>query len=98
MVGAAGQLILLLTAAPVLAQLGPELEIRVIYDNTSASDGVKEDWGFGALVTFRGRRVLFDTGTKPDLFLENVKKLDIDPRSVEQALISHTHPDHRGGV
>jgi 7,8-dihydropterin-6-yl-methyl-4-(beta-D-ribofuranosyl)aminobenzene 5'-phosphate synthase len=97
MARAAG-LIAFVLAATCLAQAPPELEIRVIYDNTSARADVKEDWGFSALVTFRGRRVLFDSGTKPELFLENLKKLDVEPQSIEQTLISHTHDDHRGGV
>ncbi len=85
-------------AAVCRAQAPPELEIRVIYDNTSARADVKEDWGFSAVVTFKGRRVLFDSGTKPELFLENLKKLDVDPKSIEQTIISHTHDDHRSGV
>lgn len=28
-----------------------EVEIRVIYDNTSARAGVQQDWGFAAVVT-----------------------------------------------
>ncbi len=84
-------------ACAVFAQ-PPELEIRIIYDNTSARAELKEDWGFAALATFGGRRILFDSGTKPDLFLENLGKLGIAPGSIEQALISHEHGDHRNGI
>ena len=77
---------------------GPELEIRVIYDNTSAREGVKEDWGFSSVVTFRGRRVLFDSGTDPDLFMANLAKMEVEPGSIEKAIISHEHRDHRSGV
>lgn len=76
----------------------PELEIRVIYDNTSAREDVPADWGFSSVVTFRGRRALFDSGTKPDLFLDNLKKMGVEPSSIETAMISHQHPDHRNGV
>ncbi len=79
-------------------QVKPELEIRVIYDNTSARSGVKEDWGYSAVVTFRGRRLLFDSGTKPELFLENLAKLQVAPQSIEKAMISHEHVDHRNGI
>jgi 7,8-dihydropterin-6-yl-methyl-4-(beta-D-ribofuranosyl)aminobenzene 5'-phosphate synthase len=74
------------------------LEIRVVYDNTSAGRGVQEDWGYSAVVTFNGHRLLFDSGTKPDLFLENLKKLEVTPRSIEAAMISHQHEDHRSGI
>ena len=40
-----------------------ELEIRVVYDNTSAQAGVREDWGYAAVVTFRGKRLLFDAAS-----------------------------------
>jgi 7,8-dihydropterin-6-yl-methyl-4-(beta-D-ribofuranosyl)aminobenzene 5'-phosphate synthase len=74
------------------------LEIRVVYDNTSARAGVQEDWGYSAVVTFNGHRLLFDSGTKPDLFLENLKKLEVSPASIEAAMISHQHEDHRSGI
>ena len=76
----------------------PELEIRVIYDNTSAREDVPADWGFSSVVTFRGLRALFDSGTKPVLFLANLQRMGIEPSSIETAMISHQHPDHRNGV
>ena len=80
------------------APVEPELEIRVIYDNTSARSDVQADWGFAAVVTVRGQRVLFDSGTKPELFLTNLEKMQVDPSSIAQAVISHQHPDHRNGI
>jgi len=88
----------LLVTTAVGAQQEPELEIRVVYDNTSAKAGVQEDWGYAAVVTFRGHRLLFDSGTKPELFLENLRKLDVTPGSIQAAVISHQHPDHRNGI
>ena len=85
--------ILLLFAATSAAA---ELEIRVVYDNTSA--GLAEDWGFAALVTFQGRNVLFDSGTKPDLFLRNFDALKLDAKAIRHAVISHEHGDHRNGI
>lgn len=76
----------------------PELSIRIIYDNTSVQEGLEADWGFAALVSYRGRTMLFDSGTKPELFLANLKKLNIDPGSITHAVISHEHMDHRGGI
>ncbi|MBM3813099.1 MAG: MBL fold metallo-hydrolase [Acidimicrobiia bacterium] len=91
--------LLLFTNAFLTAQSQPELEIRVVYDNTTAKPGqVQEDWGYAAVVTFRGRRLLFDSGTKPDLFMENLGKLGVKPESIESAMISHEHQDHRSGI
>jgi 7,8-dihydropterin-6-yl-methyl-4-(beta-D-ribofuranosyl)aminobenzene 5'-phosphate synthase len=89
--------LLLLTAALAAAQSGP-LEIQILYDNTAAQAGLAPDWGFAALVTYGGHRILFDTGAKPDVFMGNVKKLGVDPSSLEQVVISHVHADHTGGL
>lgn len=75
-----------------------DLEIRVVYDNTSARQDVEAHWGFAAVVTFRGQRILFDSGTEPELFMENLGKLGVSPESIEKAIISHEHRDHRGGI
>lgn len=85
-------------AISCFADQAPELEIRVVYDNTSAKPGIQEDWGYAAVVTFRGHRLLFDSGTKPQLFLDNLRKVDVTPESIEAAMISHQHPDHRNGI
>ena len=82
----------------LLMAAGPPLEIRIVYDNTSIEAGVQPDWGFAALVTLDGRRVLFDTGAKADLFMENLRRLEIKPISIEHLVISHNHGDHTGGI
>ncbi len=87
----------LLAVALAAPQSGP-LEIQILYDNTAAQAGLAPDWGFAALVTYGGHRILFDTGTKPDLFMGNLKKLGIDPSSIEQVVLSHAHADHTGGL
>jgi len=50
-------------------------------------------WGFAALVTFRGHRVLFDAGRNPQQLLENLHKMDVDPTSIEHVVISHHHSE-----
>jgi 7,8-dihydropterin-6-yl-methyl-4-(beta-D-ribofuranosyl)aminobenzene 5'-phosphate synthase len=82
----------------LLALAAPPVEIRVIYDNTSAQAGVRADWGFAAVVFAGSRRVLFDTGRDPDLFMQNLTLLDVDPASIECVVISHEHGDHTGGL
>jgi 7,8-dihydropterin-6-yl-methyl-4-(beta-D-ribofuranosyl)aminobenzene 5'-phosphate synthase len=87
-----------LVGLALLGQSGAPVEIRVVYDNTSARAGVQEDWGFAAVVSVGGRRILFDSGTKPALFLENLKKLGVEAKSIEKVIISHQHQDHRNGI
>lgn len=81
-----------------VGQVGRGVEIRVVYDNTSARADVQEDWGFAAVVSVGERRILFDSGTKPGLFLENLKKVGVEAKSIEKVIISHQHQDHRNGI
>lgn len=70
----------------------------MLFDNSSARADLSRSWGFSALIDFRGHRILFDSGCDPILLLEHLEKLGIDPKSIEQAVISHHHDDHRRGV
>ncbi len=80
------------------AESQPELEIRVVFDNTSARADLSRSWGFSAVVDFRGHRVLFDAGSDPILLLEHLEKMQINPTTIEHAVISHQHGDHLRGV
>ena len=42
-------------------------------------------------------RFLFDTGTSPDGMYENMRRLGIDPSSIEAVVCSHGHFDHTTG-
>jgi 7,8-dihydropterin-6-yl-methyl-4-(beta-D-ribofuranosyl)aminobenzene 5'-phosphate synthase len=46
----------------------------------------------------RTRRLLFDTGTSPDGVVENMRRLEIDPGSIEAIVCSHGHFDHTTGL
>lgn len=58
--------------------------------------------GFSALVTLekdgRTRQILFDTGVSPNGMIENMSRLDIDPKDVETLVCSHGHFDHTVGL
>ena len=56
------------------------------------------EWGFAALVEVDGRRLLLDTGAKPETVLENARQLGIDLADVTDLVISHNHSDHIGGL
>ncbi|MBM3995840.1 MAG: MBL fold metallo-hydrolase [Planctomycetes bacterium] len=76
----------------------PELEIRILFDNMAANKDYLRSWGFSALIDFRGKRILFDSGSDPILLLEHMDKMKIDPKSIDEAFISHHHDDHRRGI
>lgn len=91
-------LVLSATGEPPAKRAKPELDIRIIFDNTSARRNFLRSWGFSALIDFRGKRVLFDAGSDPILLLEHLKKMRIDPKTIDHAVISHQHGDHLRGV
>jgi 7,8-dihydropterin-6-yl-methyl-4-(beta-D-ribofuranosyl)aminobenzene 5'-phosphate synthase len=58
--------------------------------------------GFSVLVTVtkagQEHRFLFDAGTSPDGVTENMRRLGIDPYSIEAIVCSHGHFDHTTGI
>ncbi len=77
---------------------GPGLKITIIYDNYPADPACATDWGFACLIEGLKKTVLFDTGTREDLFLKNAEALKIDLGRVGLAVLSHFHGDHAGGL
>ncbi|MEY4940293.1 MAG: hypothetical protein RIQ93_2028 [Verrucomicrobiota bacterium] len=63
-----------------------------------AGDGEIGEWGFSALVEADGRRILFDTGLRPQTVLHNARVLGIDLSNVTDVVLSHNHGDHTGGL
>ena len=76
---------------------GPGVRITYLYDNTAAVPGVRADWGFACLVEGRGARLLFDTGTKPDILTHNAQALHVDLGRLDAVVLSHDHGDHTAG-
>jgi 7,8-dihydropterin-6-yl-methyl-4-(beta-D-ribofuranosyl)aminobenzene 5'-phosphate synthase len=74
------------------------MKITILYDNDAWDARLKPDWGFAALIEACGHIILFDTGAKGQLLLENMKNLGISPDSIEEIFISHDHWDHTGGL
>jgi 7,8-dihydropterin-6-yl-methyl-4-(beta-D-ribofuranosyl)aminobenzene 5'-phosphate synthase len=67
-----------------------------------APDALIAEHGFSMLVTVHkgttAHRLLFDAGTSPDGVVENMRRLDIDPGSIEAIVCSHGHFDHTTGI
>ena len=74
------------------------MKITIIYDNETSRRDLTPDWGFACLVEAYGKNILFDTGAKGDILLDNMKKLGIKPSSIDDVVISHAHWDHTGGL
>jgi len=65
-------------------------------------DALIAEHGFSVLVTVtkagQVHRFLFDAGTSPDGVTENMRRLGVDPSSIEAIVCSHGHFDHTGGI
>ena len=91
-------------AVPAPATRVPErpvvLKLRVTVLSTMLAGGLAGvgEWGFAALVEADGRRLLIDTGARPETVLKNAAELGIDLSDVTDLVITHNHGDHTGGL
>jgi 7,8-dihydropterin-6-yl-methyl-4-(beta-D-ribofuranosyl)aminobenzene 5'-phosphate synthase len=80
---------------------GPSRPTAVMVEG-SVPDALVAEHGFAMLITVRtagrARRLLFDTGTTPDGAVENMRRLGVDPGSIEAVVLSHGHFDHTAGL
>jgi len=80
---------------------GPARAAALMADG-KVSDALIAEHGFAALVTIskagREHTFLFDTGASPDGVTENMRRLSIDPASIEVLVCSHGHFDHTTGI
>ena len=91
-------LVFLFFSEPSSASPQEKILVTILYDNYAAQEGVETDWGFSCLIEGTEKIILFDTGTKSDLFFRNVEALKADLDSVELVVISHDHGDHTGSL
>ncbi|HPG37815.1 MAG TPA: MBL fold metallo-hydrolase [bacterium] len=75
-----------------------ELTFTILYNNYAHVPGTVSDWGFSCLVEGGEQTILFDTGAKADILMQNVRKLNVDLSKVDIIVLSHNHADHTGGL
>jgi 7,8-dihydropterin-6-yl-methyl-4-(beta-D-ribofuranosyl)aminobenzene 5'-phosphate synthase len=89
------------SCSPATPPPGSHAEVKslkvTILSTMLADEGIGE-WGFAALVEADGKRILFDTGARPNTVLENAKELKIDLGDVQDVILSHFHGDHTTGL
>jgi 7,8-dihydropterin-6-yl-methyl-4-(beta-D-ribofuranosyl)aminobenzene 5'-phosphate synthase len=89
--------------AGLLLLVGPltpkgELRVTVLYDNYTAAERVRGDWGFSCLIQGAEKTLLFDAGTRSDILQKNIEILKVDLSRIDLIIISHLHGDHIGGL
>jgi 7,8-dihydropterin-6-yl-methyl-4-(beta-D-ribofuranosyl)aminobenzene 5'-phosphate synthase len=90
-----GPLLVSLFAASAAAS--PASRVTILYDAFGES-ALEKDWGFSALIEFRGMRILFDTGNDAPIFARNAKAANVDLTRLDFAVVSHRHLDHAAGL
>ena len=75
-----------------------DVVIKVVYNNIVDDDACRGEWGFGCVIEGMEKKILFDTGGDGGVLLKNMKKMGIDPKSIDMVVISHEHQDHIGGL
>jgi len=95
--------LLLLILVPLCAFVKAQSNLHVvknlkitILSTMLAEKGVGE-WGFSALVQADSSNILFDSGGRPNIVLDNAKELGVDLSLVRQIVLSHSHGDHTAG-
>jgi 7,8-dihydropterin-6-yl-methyl-4-(beta-D-ribofuranosyl)aminobenzene 5'-phosphate synthase len=63
----------------------------------NGATGVGE-WGFAALLEADGRKILIDTGARPETVLRNIEEMGVDLSTVTEVVLTHNHGDHTGGL
>jgi 7,8-dihydropterin-6-yl-methyl-4-(beta-D-ribofuranosyl)aminobenzene 5'-phosphate synthase len=81
-----------------MAVAGTPNRVTILYDSFGKSPTLTMDWGFGALVEYGGKRILFDTGNNAQIFEHNVKAAGVDLQKLDFVVMSHRHGDHMGGL
>lgn len=73
-------------------------KISILYDNVCSRDDLQGGFGFSCYVEWNGKKILFDTGGKRDVFFQNAQTLDIPLEELTSVVFSHHHWDHTAGI
>jgi 7,8-dihydropterin-6-yl-methyl-4-(beta-D-ribofuranosyl)aminobenzene 5'-phosphate synthase len=75
-----------------------DLSLTIIYDNNPFKKGLETRWGFSCHVKGMEKTILFDVGGEGSVLLANMRKVGIDPKTIDVIVLSHIHHDHIGGL
>jgi 7,8-dihydropterin-6-yl-methyl-4-(beta-D-ribofuranosyl)aminobenzene 5'-phosphate synthase len=67
------------------------LIVTTVYDNNLDRSELLDDLGFSCIVQHPKGNIIFHTGAKHQILENNLKKLNIDPASIDYLVVSHKH-------
>jgi 7,8-dihydropterin-6-yl-methyl-4-(beta-D-ribofuranosyl)aminobenzene 5'-phosphate synthase len=75
---------------------------RTGFPGASQGKTLESEWGLALHIEStkgnESRRYLLDFGFTPDVYLNNLELMKIDPAAVDALIVSHGHLDHYGGL
>lgn len=74
-----------------------KLTLTTLSENTASVPGCLAEWGWSMSIRTDNRSILFDTGAGVAA-VRNAETFDIDLKSVDTVVLSHSHSDHTGGA
>lgn len=73
------------------------MKIVTLVENSALNDDFDSVHGVSFYIETKKHKILFDMGPD-DTFIKNAKKLDVDLKDVDIAIVSHGHKDHGGAL
>jgi 7,8-dihydropterin-6-yl-methyl-4-(beta-D-ribofuranosyl)aminobenzene 5'-phosphate synthase len=74
------------------------MNITIVFDNNVINKRFISGHGFSCLIQSKQINVLFDTGSDSSILLNNMNRLNINPKSIDSIVLSHEHDDHIDGL
>ena len=75
------------------------MKVTCLIDNAVLPHtSLRGEHGVAFLVDCEDGRVLFDTGASEDVLLHNLEASGVELDSIDVLVLSHSHPDHTGGL
>ena len=75
-----------------------KVKITETFNNILHREEMTASWGFSCVIWLPERTILFDTGGKGNILLDNMEAVGIEPSSIDIVFLSHEHGDHIGGL
>jgi len=76
-----------------------KMKITTLIENDLSpnADNLKAEFGLSLYIETAHNKILLDTGSSGK-FLDNARRLGIEPKNIDTVVISHSHFDHTGGL
>jgi len=74
------------------------MKLTIVYDNEVLREDLDSGWGFSCHIELKENNLLFDTGWDGNILVSNMKRLGVNPKDVDNVVLSHSHWDHIGGL